>query len=47
MKPDRKLLVAAALVAAAACVVSMRPAIGLDKAGLDGTTPYKQSALRS
>jgi hypothetical protein len=45
MKPDRKLLLAAALLAAAACAFGTRPAIGVDS-GLQHTI-YKQPAQRS
>jgi hypothetical protein len=45
MKPERKVLLAAALLAAAACAFGMRPAIGLD-AGFEHTI-YKQPAPRS
>ena len=45
MKPDRKLLLAAAALAAAACALSMRPASGVDSEPRH--TIYKQPALRS
>lgn len=45
MRPERKFLLAAAALIAAACAFGMRPAIGLD--GSQHTITYKQPALRS
>ena len=47
MKPDRKLLLAAAVLIAAACSLGSRPAAGLDNQGdsMEYKSVVKQSAL--
>jgi hypothetical protein len=46
MKPDRKLLLAAAALIAAACSLGSRPAIGLDERGERNMEPSQQSVVK-
>jgi hypothetical protein len=50
MKPERKLLLAAAVLIAAACSLGSRPAAGLDNQGdrsMEFESVVKQSVLRT
>jgi hypothetical protein len=50
MKPDRKLMLAAVALIAAACSLGWRPAAGLDNQGdriMENNSVVKQSALRT
>jgi hypothetical protein len=50
MKPERKLMLAAAVLIAAACALGSRPASGLDEQGdrlMQKDSIFKQSPLRT